>query len=72
MGRSSPIFNDIFTCRWGANPTQMSWADAQARADDRCGSTAVRTRLTIYSVLNQCTKLGQTNVTLLGAIWPTR
>jgi TRAP-type transport system periplasmic protein len=38
----SPIFNDIFTAL-GANPTQMSWADAQPPSPP-APSTARRTR----------------------------
>jgi len=57
----SPIFNDIFTAL-GANPTQMSWADAQP-ALTTGAVDGQENPLTIYSVLNMH-ELGQTNVTL--------
>lgn len=57
----SPIFNDIFTAL-GANPTHMSWADAQP-ALTTSAVDGQENPLTIYSVLNMH-ELGQTNVTL--------
>lgn len=57
----SPIFNDMFTAM-GANPTQMSWADAQP-ALTTGAVDGQENPLTIYSVLNMH-ELGQTNVTL--------
>lgn len=57
----SPIFNDIFTAL-GANPTQMSWADAQP-ALTTGAVDGQENPLTIYSVLRMH-ELGQTNVTL--------
>jgi TRAP-type transport system periplasmic protein len=57
----SPIFNDIFTAL-GANPTQMSWADAQP-ALTTGAVDGQENPLTIYAVLNMH-ELGQDNVTL--------
>jgi TRAP-type transport system periplasmic protein len=57
----SPIFNDIFTAL-GANPTQMSWADAQP-ALTTGAVDGQENPLTIYDTLNMH-ELGQTNVTL--------
>jgi tripartite ATP-independent transporter DctP family solute receptor len=57
----SPIFNDIFTAL-GANPTQMSWADAQP-ALTTGAVDGQENPLTIYSVLNMH-EVGQSNVTL--------
>ena len=57
----SPIFNDIFTAL-GANPTQMSWADAQP-ALSTGAVDGQENPLTIYSVLNMH-EVGQSNVTL--------
>jgi tripartite ATP-independent transporter DctP family solute receptor len=57
----SPIFNDIFTAL-GANPTQMSWADAQP-ALTTGAVDGQENPLTIYSVLRMH-ELGQANVTL--------
>ncbi|MFV0514406.1 MAG: DctP family TRAP transporter solute-binding subunit [Jhaorihella sp.] len=57
----SPIFSDIFTAL-GANPTQMSWADAQP-ALTTGAVDGQENPLTIYSVLNM-QDLGQKNVTL--------
>jgi TRAP-type transport system periplasmic protein len=57
----SPIFNDIFTAL-GANPTQMSWADAQP-ALTTGAVDGQENPLTIYSVLNMH-ELGQEYVTL--------
>jgi tripartite ATP-independent transporter DctP family solute receptor len=57
----SPIFNDIFTAL-GADPTQMSWADAQP-ALTTGAVDGQENPLTIYSVLNMH-ELGQENVTL--------
>lgn len=57
----SPIFNDIFTAL-GANPTQMSWADAQP-ALTTGAVDGQENPLTIYTVLKMH-ELGQTNVTL--------
>lgn len=57
----SPIFNDMFTAM-GANPTQMSWADAQP-ALTTGAVDGQENPLTIYSVLNMH-ELGQDNVTL--------
>jgi TRAP-type C4-dicarboxylate transport system substrate-binding protein len=57
----SPIFNDMFSAM-GANPTQMSWADAQP-ALTTGAVDGQENPLTIYSVLNMH-ELGQTNVTL--------
>jgi len=57
----SPIFNDIFTAL-GANPTQMSWADAQP-ALTTGAVDGQENPLTIYSVLKM-NELGQDNVTL--------
>lgn len=56
----SPIFSDIFTAL-GANPTQMSWADAQP-ALTTGAVDGQENPLTIYSVLNM-QDLGQKNVT---------
>ncbi len=57
----SPIFNDIFTAL-GANPTQMSWADAQP-ALTTGAVDGQENPLTIYTVLRMH-ELGQQNVTL--------
>lgn len=57
----SPIFSDMFSAM-GANPTQMSWADAQP-ALTTGAVDGQENPLTIYSVLNMH-ELGQTNVTL--------
>jgi TRAP-type transport system periplasmic protein len=57
----SPIFNDIFTTL-GANPTQMSWADAQP-ALTTGAVDGQENPLTIYSVLNMH-ELDQSYVTL--------
>jgi tripartite ATP-independent transporter DctP family solute receptor len=57
----SPIFNDMFSAM-GANPTQMSWADAQP-ALTTGAVDGQENPLTIYSVLNMH-ELGQSNVTL--------
>ncbi len=57
----SPIYNDIFTAL-GANPTQMSWADAQP-ALTTGAVDGQENPLTIYTVLRMH-ELGQTNVTL--------
>jgi len=57
----SPIFNDIFTAL-GANPTQMSWADAQP-ALTTGAVDGQENPLTIYSVLNMH-ELGQEHITL--------
>lgn len=57
----SPIFNDIFTAL-GADPTQMSWADAQP-ALTTGAVDGQENPLTIYSVLNMH-ELGQDNITL--------
>ena len=57
----SPIFKDIFTAL-GANPTQMSWADAQP-ALSTGAVDGQENPLTIYSVLNMH-EVGQEHVTL--------
>ena len=57
----SPIFSDIYTAL-GANPTQMSWADAQP-ALTTGAVDGQENPLTIYSVLNMH-ELGQNHVTL--------
>lgn len=57
----SPIFSDMFSAL-GANPTQMSWADAQP-ALTTGAVDGQENPLTIYSVLNMH-ELGQSNVTL--------
>lgn len=57
----SPIFSDMFSAM-GANPTQMSWADAQP-ALTTGAVDGQENPMTIYSVLNMH-ELGQTNVTL--------
>lgn len=57
----SPIFNDIFTAL-GADPTQMSWADAQP-ALTTGAVDGQENPLTIYSNLNMH-ELGQENITL--------
>ena len=61
----SPIFNDIFTAL-GANPTQMSWADAQP-ALTTGAVDGQENPLTIYSVLKMH-ELGQTYVTTWGYV----
>lgn len=61
----SPIYNDIFTAL-GANPTQMSWADAQP-ALTTGAVDGQENPLTIYSVLKMH-ELGQTHVTLWGYV----
>jgi TRAP-type C4-dicarboxylate transport system substrate-binding protein len=61
----SPIFNDTFTAL-GANPTQMSWADAQPAL----ASGAVdgqENPLTIFTAAKLHT-VGQKNVTLWGYV----
>lgn len=61
----SPIYNDTFTAL-GANPTQMSWADAQPAL----ASGAVdgqENPLTIFTAAKMHT-LGQKNVTLWGYV----
>lgn len=57
----SPIFSDIYTTL-GANPTQMSWADAQP-ALTTGAVDGQENPLTIYSVLNMH-EVGQKHVTL--------
>src|SRR5690625_3207922 len=57
----SPIFNDIFTTL-GANPTQMSWADAQP-ALTTGAVDGQENPMSIYSVLKMH-ELGQDYVTL--------
>lgn len=57
----SPIFSDIYTAL-GANPTQMSWADAQP-ALTTGAVDGQENPLTIYSVLNMH-EVGQSHVTL--------
>ncbi len=57
----SPIYNDIFTAL-GANPTQMSWADAQP-ALSTGAVDGQENPLTIYSVLKMH-ELGQDHITL--------
>lgn len=57
----SPIFSDIYTAL-GANPTQMSWADAQP-ALTTGAVDGQENPLTIYSVLNMH-EVGQKHVTL--------
>src|SRR5690606_1504830 len=57
----SPIFNDIYSAL-GANPTQMSWADAQP-ALTTGAVDGQENPLTIYSVLNMH-EVGQSHVTL--------
>jgi hypothetical protein len=57
----SPIYNDIFTAL-GANPTQMSWADAQP-ALTTGAVDGQENPLTIYSVLKMH-ELGQNHITL--------
>jgi TRAP-type transport system periplasmic protein len=57
----SPIFNDIFSAL-GANPTQMSWADAQP-ALTTGAVDGQENPLTIYDTLNMH-ELGQDNITL--------
>ena len=61
----SPIYNDIFTAL-GANPTQMSWADAQP-ALTTGAVDGQENPLTIYTVLKMH-ELGQTYVTLWGYV----
>lgn len=61
----SPIYNNMFTAM-GANPTQMSWADAQP-ALTTGAIDGQENPLTIYTVLNMH-ELGQTNVTLWGYV----
>ena len=61
----SPLFNDIFTAL-GANPTQMSWADAQPAL----ASGAVdgqENPLSIFTAAKMQT-IGQKNVTLWGYV----
>ena len=61
----SPLFNDIFTAL-GANPTQMSWADAQPAL----ASGAVdgqENPLSIFTAAKMHT-IGQKNVTLWGYV----
>jgi TRAP-type transport system periplasmic protein len=48
----SPIFNDIFTAL-GANPTQMSWADAQP-ALTTGAVDGQENPLTIYDTCSTC------------------
>lgn len=57
----SPLFNDTFTAL-GANPTQMSWADAKP-ALTTGAVDGQENPLTIYTVLKM-NELGQDNVTL--------
>ena len=57
----SPIYNDIFTAL-GANPTQMSWADAQP-ALSTGAVDGQENPLTIYAVLKMH-ELGQNHITL--------
>jgi len=57
----SPIFNDIFTAL-GANPTQMSWADAQP-ALSTGAVDGQENPMTLYTALNM-QDLEQTYVTL--------
>ena len=57
----SPIYNDIFTAL-GANPTQMSWADAQP-ALTTGAVDGQENPLTIYAVLKMH-ELGQRHITL--------
>ncbi len=57
----SPIFNDTFTAL-GANPTQMSWADAKP-ALTTGAVDGQENPLTIYTVLKMH-EIGQNNITL--------
>ena len=57
----SPIFNDMFTAL-GANPTQMSWADAQP-ALSTGAVDGQENPMTLYTALNMH-ELDQTYVTL--------
>lgn len=61
----SPIFNDIFTAL-GANPTQMSWADAKP-ALTTGAVDGQENPLTIYTVLKMH-EVGQDNVTQWGYV----
>lgn len=61
----SPIYNDMFSAM-GANPTQMSWADAQP-ALTTGAVDGQENPLTIFSVLKMH-ELGQVNVTLWGYV----
>ena len=61
----SPIFNDMFTAL-GANPTQMSWADAQP-ALTTGAVDGQENPLTIFTVLKMH-ELGQTYVTQWGYV----
>ncbi|EKE43334.1 hypothetical protein OCGS_2526 [Oceaniovalibus guishaninsula JLT2003] len=61
----SPIYNDMFTAM-GANPTQMSWADAQP-ALTTGAVDGQENPLTIYTTLNM-QDLGQNNITLWGYV----
>lgn len=61
----SPIFNDMFSAM-GANPTQMSWADAQP-ALTTGAVDGQENPLTIFTVLKMH-ELGQTNVTQWGYV----
>jgi len=57
----SPLFNDIFTAL-GANPTQMSWADAKP-ALSTGAVDGQENPLTVFTTLRM-NELGQDNVTL--------
>lgn len=57
----SPLFNDIFTAL-GANPTQMSWADAKP-ALTTGAVDGQENPLSIYTVLKM-NEIGQDNITL--------
>jgi TRAP-type C4-dicarboxylate transport system substrate-binding protein len=61
----SPLFNETFTAL-GANPTQMSWADAQP-ALSTGPSMGRRTPLAIFTVAKLHT-VGQKHVTLWGYV----
>lgn len=61
----SPLFNDTFTAL-GANPTQMSWADAQP-ALSTGAVDGQENPLTIYTVAKMHT-IGQKHVTLWGYV----
>ena len=61
----SPIFNDIFTAL-GANPTQMSWADAKP-ALTTGAVDGQENPLTIYTVLKMH-EVGQDHVTQWGYV----
>jgi hypothetical protein len=62
----SPLFLDTFTAL-GANPTQMSWADAQPAHGAAARWTARRTRCSVFTAAKLHT-VGQKHLTMWGYV----